>query len=308
MAPVATIGLPMHNGQEFVAEAIESLLDQTLGDFRLVLFDDCSSDETASIAAGYVDDPRVTLQQSKRRLGLVGAWQVSHALAVDLAPDATYFAWASDHDVWHRQWLEVLADELDAHPEAVLAAPLDLSISELGADLGKEPWRFSTAGVNAPRDRLLAAVRGMRPGVLVYGLFRTTALAKVGTLPLVPLPDKLLLARLALEGEFRQVDRILWQRRFRTAVRPTRQRQRQAFFTDSVPVWSYLPSDLIHAVLLVGSPPRTKESVRLAATYLGASWVHALGKRRAKLTRAFGRQRRRARGRARRAIRSLRRP
>ena len=44
--PKVVIGVPLYNGAEHLAEALESLLSQSYRDFDLVMVDDCSDDET----------------------------------------------------------------------------------------------------------------------------------------------------------------------------------------------------------------------------------------------------------------------
>jgi glycosyltransferase involved in cell wall biosynthesis len=52
--------MPAYNSQRFIAEAIESILNQTCHDFELIILDDGSTDETRSIACTYTErDPRV---------------------------------------------------------------------------------------------------------------------------------------------------------------------------------------------------------------------------------------------------------
>lgn len=68
--PRATVLLPVHNGQPFLAEAVESLLTQTYADFELVVVDDGSTDGSAELVASY-RDARIRLIRNGQRLGLV---------------------------------------------------------------------------------------------------------------------------------------------------------------------------------------------------------------------------------------------
>ena len=65
----------------------------------------------------------------------------------------------------------------------------------------------------------------------------------------VLLPDRLLLVKLALLGQIRQVDRVLWYRRY--LARSTLGRQRGALFgARGAPWWTYLPWWFVHAVAI----------------------------------------------------------
>ena len=52
-APRLTVGLPVYNGENYVAEALDSLLGQTFTDFELVISDNHSSDATEEICRQY---------------------------------------------------------------------------------------------------------------------------------------------------------------------------------------------------------------------------------------------------------------
>jgi glycosyltransferase involved in cell wall biosynthesis len=248
-SPGAVFGLAAYNGEAHVAEAIESLLTQTRRDLAVVIVDDCSTDGTADICRRYVElDPRVTYERNDRQLGLSRNWRRVFDLAGRLYPEAPYFAWASDHDVWDARWLETLAAELDAHPEAVLASPLTVRIDDTGSEYPTRERLFDTAGLTDPRARLRRVAGELRgAGELVYGLMRRSA---IGPFPVALLADRLFLARLALEGEFRQVREPLWYRRFRAGVRMTNSRQRRGTWPDGAPLSAYVPWWLTHPVLL----------------------------------------------------------
>ena len=47
--PLVSIGLPVRNGERFLAQALDSLLGQTLQDFELIISDNASTDGTADI-------------------------------------------------------------------------------------------------------------------------------------------------------------------------------------------------------------------------------------------------------------------
>jgi glycosyltransferase involved in cell wall biosynthesis len=245
-APRVAIGVPMYNGVEHVEEALESLLAQSHRDFVLACVDDCSTDGTAELARRYscLDD-RVAVRCNTRRLGMVGNWCASFQLAREVAPGLRYFAWASDHDVWHREWLGRLVAELDASPEAVLAYPLNIGISPTGETV-RQPWSFDTAGERHMWPRLRKTVTGMSAGNMVYGLFRAEALARCGVYRRVIVPDRLLLSEVALYGEFRQVEEVLWRRRYRPGVKVTARRQRKSLFPGRAPPYAYLPWPIMH--------------------------------------------------------------
>ena len=67
-----TVLMPVYNGEKYLKEAIESILDQSYKEFELLIIDDGSADGTASIIKSY-NDARIRLLTNSKRLKLSGA-------------------------------------------------------------------------------------------------------------------------------------------------------------------------------------------------------------------------------------------
>lgn len=261
---------PLYEKARHLPAAVESLLAQGGADLVLLLVDDASSDETPAVCRRYVEtDDRVSYHRNPARLGLIGCWQRALELARERHPEAEYFAWASDHDVWQPGWLEALLAQLDPHPEAVLAYPQSVRIGDEGKRLRPEPpWRWDTAGQSDPAERFRRFARHAGAGDMVYGLFRLSALAGLA-FPRALAPDRLLLAELSLLGEFRQVPEILWHRRYVAKV--SSRRQRASLFPSSVPAWARVPWPLAHSAVLVARLGVRREGGRDVGRLTGVS-------------------------------------
>ncbi len=69
--PRLSIGLPVFNGEKYVAASIEALLGQTRRDFELIISDNASTDSTTDICLAYArSDSRVRVIRQKRNIGL----------------------------------------------------------------------------------------------------------------------------------------------------------------------------------------------------------------------------------------------
>lgn len=64
MQPEITVLMPARNCEAFIAEAIQSVLNQTFSDFELIVMDDGSTDGTRSVIERF-DDPRIRFQKNK---------------------------------------------------------------------------------------------------------------------------------------------------------------------------------------------------------------------------------------------------
>jgi glycosyltransferase involved in cell wall biosynthesis len=249
--PRVIIGSLLFNHAEHVREAIESVLGQTFSDFALVLVDDVSSDATPDIAREYTGrDGRVSYERNAERLGMIENSRRVFEIARRRYPEAEYFAWTSDHDLWHPRWLQQLVDALDADREVVLAYPLNRRIDPGGAVLKRKPWVFDTCGLSNRWKRFRTGIGRMRAGNMVYGLYRVEALARAGVYRRIVIPDRLLMAELSLYGQFKQVPEVLWFRRWYGRVFSL-DRQRASFFPGRRPLYSYCPWWMAHSVSLV---------------------------------------------------------
>ena len=64
--PLVSVIMTVYNGERFVAEAIESILGQTLRDIELVVVDDGSEDGTLEVLRSFEADQRVVVVPQPR--------------------------------------------------------------------------------------------------------------------------------------------------------------------------------------------------------------------------------------------------
>jgi hypothetical protein len=105
-----TVCMPVYNGARYLAESIESVLNQSYTDFRLIICDDCSTDDSAQIIGSF-RDPRITYIRNPQRLGLVGNWNK----CVSLNTAEYLYLWHQD-DVMLPENLRKKIELLEAHP------------------------------------------------------------------------------------------------------------------------------------------------------------------------------------------------
>ena len=65
-----TIVIPMYNSDRFIAETIQSVLNQTYKNFKLIIIDDKSDDKSFEIVSSF-DDSRITVIKNDERLGFL---------------------------------------------------------------------------------------------------------------------------------------------------------------------------------------------------------------------------------------------
>jgi hypothetical protein len=67
---LVSVVLPVHNGAEFLEQAIKSVLEQTLQEFELIVVDDGSTDATPDVLGRYRDS-RIRVLRNPQNVGLV---------------------------------------------------------------------------------------------------------------------------------------------------------------------------------------------------------------------------------------------
>ena len=78
--PRLSVCLPTYNGEAYVAEAVQSVLQQSYADFEIVAVDDGSSDRTLELLQAFTD-PRIRLYQNPHQRGIPGNWNEAVELA-----------------------------------------------------------------------------------------------------------------------------------------------------------------------------------------------------------------------------------
>ncbi|RJP30693.1 MAG: glycosyltransferase family 2 protein [Candidatus Omnitrophota bacterium] len=99
--PFVSVIIPTYNREHLIQRAMESVLSQTFSDFELLVIDDCSKDDTASVV-NHCDDPRVQYICNERNQGAA----ISRNRGAELA-HGELLAFLDSDDEWHHQKLRV---------------------------------------------------------------------------------------------------------------------------------------------------------------------------------------------------------
>lgn len=207
-APLVTVALPVYNGERFLADAIESLLGQTLGDFELLVCDNASTDATVPMVQEYArQDPRIRLLPSPVNRGL--AWNWNRAV-----PEARgrFFKWAAADDVHLPEYLARTVERLETDRTAVLAHSLSVDVDENGTPFRAVPTELAMDAPTA-HERFHALTRRGWACIPLFGVIRTEVVRRTGLHGAYPRSDRALLAELGLHGRLVEVDEVLFHHR-----------------------------------------------------------------------------------------------
>lgn len=85
--------MSVYNGEAYLKESIESILNQTFTDFEFIILDDCSTDNSAEIIKSY-NDKRIVYVRNEKNLGLAASLNKGIRLA-----KGEYIARMDDDDI-----------------------------------------------------------------------------------------------------------------------------------------------------------------------------------------------------------------
>lgn len=108
--PKVSIVLPVHNGERYLRDAIESVLGQSFQDWELLLVNDCSTDTSPQIMQDYAgQDRRIRYIENKINLKLPKTLNIGFGHA-----KGEYFTWTSDDNCYKKDAIALMVSYLDA--------------------------------------------------------------------------------------------------------------------------------------------------------------------------------------------------
>lgn len=206
--PRLTVGMPVYNGEEFLREALDSLLAQTYTDFDLLIADNCSDDSTPDIITEYAAvDPRIRHVRHDRNLGSAGNFNS----LVEMA-DTELFKWAAADDLHAPTYIERCVAALDERPEVIGAHARTIRIDEHSRLIKPETYHLHTDGPS-PHIRFRNIIAKPHSCFQCFAVFRADAIEQTACLQPYPGSDRVFLAEIALHGPTFEVPEYLLARR-----------------------------------------------------------------------------------------------
>jgi glycosyltransferase involved in cell wall biosynthesis len=130
--PAISVVMPVFNSERYLAEAIESILNQTFTDFEFLIFDDGSTDRSPDIIREYAEkDPRIIAEFSPVNEGYVG-----HLNEGIQRSRGKYIARMDSDDVAFPGRLDVQKQFLDENPNIGIVGSATIEIDTEGKELG----------------------------------------------------------------------------------------------------------------------------------------------------------------------------
>jgi glycosyltransferase involved in cell wall biosynthesis len=202
--PRVSIGIPVYNGENYLRDALDSLLRQTFTDLEIVIADNASTDQTQQICASYAStDPRVRYFRNDSNLGPGPNYNRVFRLA-----RGEYFKWAAHDDTYAPDYLEKCVQALDHDPGLVLCHSKTRFIDANGNIIGeyREKLRSDSPDIQVRFRDLIMNVKCFE----IFGVIRSSALKETPLHGSFGHADGVLLARLGLMGRFHEIPEYLF--------------------------------------------------------------------------------------------------
>jgi glycosyltransferase involved in cell wall biosynthesis len=201
-APLLSIGMPVFNGAQYLAETIESILTQH-SDLEVIISDNASTDETEVICRAFAArDRRIQYHRYTENRG--AAWNYNNCFRL---ARGKFFKWAAYDDKLAPNFSSRCLDVLEGSSDIVLAYAAASVIDEAGDFLRYDSDKMDLTD-ERPSERFkkfLNAYRGHNICNPVFGIFRRDVLARTRLIGNFLSSDQILIGETALNGKIREI-------------------------------------------------------------------------------------------------------
>ena len=139
--PVVSVLMPVYNGEQYIAEAIESVLQQTFRSFELIIINDGSTDRTVDVIRKY-SDPRIRLVEMGANSGVIATLN----RGIDEAT-GEYIARLDADDAAFAERFEKQVDFFEKNPGFGLCGSSAVIIDKTGKELFRMVYHYQAAEI-----------------------------------------------------------------------------------------------------------------------------------------------------------------
>lgn len=207
VTPKVSIGIPVYNGERFIARAIDSILGQDFEDLELIISDNASTDATREICLDRASkDTRVRYCRNDINLGAARNFNKVFQLA-----RGQYFKWAAHDDYIDQRFLKRCVQVLDEDPSVVLCFTTMGVVDDSGRVFRVQRDSLASLLSRSTIQRFHTMLWNLRDCTSpIFGLMRASALRQTGLIRNALEPDRILLGEMALAGPMHQLQEMLF--------------------------------------------------------------------------------------------------
>ncbi len=203
--PLVSIGVPVYNGQEGIASALDLLLEQDYSNFEVIISDNGSTDATPDICKEYLQkDARIEYHRSEENHGC--NWNFNRVVKLSTGK---YFMWAAHDDQRDKSFVRECVQKMEQNPDAVLCQTHTALYIEGRSDLLATNDLASFEGVKGSVPQYRETLKNF-PATAIYGLYRLSVMRKIPIFENIIASDQVFIQALSILGEFVQVPKVLF--------------------------------------------------------------------------------------------------
>ena len=198
--------MPVYNGEKFLRNRLNSILNQSFSDFELIISDNASTDDTPKICEEYAKtDKRIRYIRQQKNMGVI--WNFNFVLQ---QAKNDYFVWVAVDDIWNEEFLENLVPILQNFSNVVCSASkanthntqaYDIKDNSTDMFFRKLIWKLrhslkhsTIITINGSYEHKVRTFLKKSSMQTMYGLFRTETLRRsMITQPFVGIDHAILL-------------------------------------------------------------------------------------------------------------------
>jgi glycosyltransferase involved in cell wall biosynthesis len=173
--------MPVYNGERFIRQALSSLLRQDCRNWRLIISDNSSTDDSALIAQDFVrQDSRIQLVQQPHNMGAR-----ENFLTVARSATTPYFMWAAADDEWSENYISACRERLLTCRDVGFVSGSIVNTNESGGSVRAYDLfpNFELSKKLQRLDGFLSSREVDGKANLFYAVYRTSLVQEICALP-----------------------------------------------------------------------------------------------------------------------------
>jgi glycosyltransferase involved in cell wall biosynthesis len=206
--PLLSIGMPVYNGENYIKEALDSMLRQTCKDFELIISDNGSIDGTQKICEEYAHrDKRIKYIRHEHNRG--AAWNYNYVVGL---ASGKYFRWAAHDDNLAPEFLKKCIDVLEKNSSVLLVYTKSRIIDEKRkvTELYSDKLNLESSKVHVRYKMFHQGFTGRFLCNSVFGVMPLDVIKKTIMIGNFISSDVVLLGELSLRGKIIEIPEYLF--------------------------------------------------------------------------------------------------
>jgi glycosyltransferase involved in cell wall biosynthesis len=210
--PLISIGMPVYNEENRLRERLESIDDQSISNFKIIISDNGSTDKTQEICEELSKkDKRIMYIRHEKNKG--GFWNFDFVLR---QAKTKYFVWASGDDIWSKEFLEKNIEVLEKNENivgsigetSVFNRIKNPSTNKIEIKVLRNTKKFQYAHpVSGDKHKKIKFLLNYAMSAPVYAVYRTNKLQKaIKSIETMWMWDLAVLVNIIKEGDFEVIE------------------------------------------------------------------------------------------------------